>query len=699
MHFIAMLAFETPLERGYDLGLTALSALVAIAVVGIGFWIVRGRASWFRLICAGIVVGAGVVAMHYTGMAALRVAGQVFYMPSLFAASVVIALAAATVALWLAFTLKRWWLRAGAAVRHGDRHLRHALYRHGGDGDRRGPAVDAWWRHRFRTHSGGGDCAWACSPSSSSGSSGRSMIAGARWTPSTKRRGCAQKWRGGPRICARPPSNWMRALARAERASAAKSDFLASMSHELRTPLNSILGFSELLQTSKTFEPLTTKQAGAVKQIDQAGRHLLYLIDDILDLSRIEAGRLSLSIEPVDAAQLIEETTSLLQPSAIAAGVTIHTDAAFGGVIVKADRRRLQQVLINLVSNGIKYNRRGGTVNVGCRIHEGAAQIAVSDTGVGIPPRYMDEVFEPFNRLGQENSEIGGHGVGLALCKRLMDAMRGSIVANSAEGVGSTFTVTLPLASAYALSHAEATGALQSVLYIEDNPANILLMRHVIKEVDGVDLVVATHPSEGIDLARRMKPVLILLDINLPEMDGFEVLRILKSEDDTASIPVFALTANAMPREVERGKAAGFDRYFTKPLKVWRFGGSDRDRVERARAAACARAKRDAPRRVPAQGRMRRAQAAADAVFERASPRELGAGRVGRAGVVPVLRGSIAQAAPRVATRPLRLFFGGPSRGGVSLSWIGPRQRGGSCHEAPYAPAVRALRCSPAGFA
>jgi signal transduction histidine kinase/ActR/RegA family two-component response regulator len=358
------------------------------------------------------------------------------------------------------------------------------------------------------------------------------------------------------------------ALARAERASAAKSDFLASMSHELRTPLNSILGFSELLQTGKTFEPLTTKQAGAVKQIDQAGRHLLYLIDDILDLSRIEAGRLSLSIEPVDAAQLIEETVSMLQPSAIAAGVTIHTDAAFGGVVVKADRRRLQQVLINLASNGIKYNRRGGSVNVGCRLVDGAAQIAVSDTGVGIPQRYMDEVFEPFNRLGQEHSEIGGHGVGLALCKRLVEAMRGAITANSSEGMGSTFTVTLPLASAHVLSHAEATGALDVVLYIEDNPANILLMRHIIKEVDGVDLVVSTTPSEGLELARRMNPVLVLLDINLPEMDGFEVLRLLRADDKTAHIPVFALTANAMPREVERGKAAGFDRYFTKPLNV-----------------------------------------------------------------------------------------------------------------------------------
>ena len=179
----------------------------------------------------------------------------------------------------------------------------------------------------------------------------------------------------------------------------------------------------------------------------------------------------------------------------------------------------------------------------------------------------MEEVFEPFNRLGQENSEIGGYGVGLAFCKRLIEAMRGGIMANSVEGEGTTFTLTLPLASAYTLSHAEATGTSATVLYIEDNPANILLMRHVIKEVDGVDLVVSAshrrHRTRAADEA-----CLILLDINLPEIDGFEVLRILKSDDETANIPVFALTANAMPREVERGRAAGFDRYFTKPLRV-----------------------------------------------------------------------------------------------------------------------------------
>jgi NO-binding membrane sensor protein with MHYT domain len=274
MHFIAMLAFETPLERGYDLGLTALSALVAIAVVGVGLWIVRGRASWFRLICAGIVVGSGVVAMHYTGMAALRVAGQVYYLPSLFAASVVIALAAATVALWLAFTLTRWWLRAGAAfvmaVAICGMHYT-------------GMAATAIVAGAPRTPGGVTVSEPILAAAIALGVFAIVIIGlvGAFYDRRREVDAISEAARLRAEVARRTEElraiaqQLDTALARAERASASKSDFLASMSHELRTPLNSILGFSELLQTSKTFEPLTAKQAGAVKQIDQAGRHLL----------------------------------------------------------------------------------------------------------------------------------------------------------------------------------------------------------------------------------------------------------------------------------------------------------------------------------------------------------------------------------------------------------------------------------------
>ncbi len=569
MHFIAMLAFTTPLERGYDLGLTALSALVAMAVAALGFWIVRGGADWVRVLSAGVFLGIGVVAMHYTGMEALRVSGEVLYRPSLFALSVVIALAAATVALWLALNLARWWHRAIAAIVMAiaicGMHYT-------------GMAATVIVAGLPTTPSGITVSESILAAGITLGVIGIVIVGlvGAFYDRRREEDAIQETFRLRKEVARRTADLQLAAeqldaaLGKAEHASAAKSDFLASMSHELRTPLNSILGFSQLLLTGKSFEPLSSKHAGAVQQIDQAGRHLLLLIDDILDLSRIEAGRLSLSIETVEVAPLVEEVTSMLQPTAIDASVTVHTDAVFPNLHVRADRRRLQQVLINLVTNGIKYNHRGGSVSVTCREVDGAVRLAVSDTGVGIPAQYMEELFEPFNRLGQEQSTVVGSGVGLALCRRLIEAMQGTIRADSTEGAGSTFTVTLPLAAHDAWRTLSENGPA-TVLYVEDNPANILLMRHIIKELNDVELVVTTSPREGIDLARGLKPALILLDINLPEMDGFAVLRALKADPDVSPIPVFALTANAMPREIEHGIAAGFDRYLTKPLNVVQF--------------------------------------------------------------------------------------------------------------------------------
>jgi CheY-like chemotaxis protein/anti-sigma regulatory factor (Ser/Thr protein kinase) len=230
----------------------------------------------------------------------------------------------------------------------------------------------------------------------------------------------------------------------------------------------------------------------------------------------------------------------------------------------------LLQVLLNLLSNAIKYNNQGGSVSVSCREVDGEARVAVSDTGVGIPAQHLGEVFEPFNRLAQERSAIFGTGVGLALCRRLIEAMRGVIRVDSVEGKGSTFTVTLPLA-AQTESVLTRMPPRATVLYIEDNPASVLLMRHIFKEMGDVELVVATGPREGIELAHGLKPGLILLDINLPEMDGFEVLKALRADDHTSDIPVFAVTANALPKDLERGVAAGFDHYLSKPLNIPQF--------------------------------------------------------------------------------------------------------------------------------
>jgi signal transduction histidine kinase/ActR/RegA family two-component response regulator len=567
MHFIAMLAFETPLERGYDLGLTALSAIVAIVVVALGFWILRGGHGWIRLLFAGVIVGAGVVAMHYTGMAALRVAGEVYYRPSLFGLSVVVALAAATVALWLAFNLRRWWERALAALvmavaicgMHYTGMAATAIVA--------GPDL----------HEGGITVSQPILASAIAlGVVGIVMVGlvAAFYDRQREKDALDEATRLRQEVARRTVDLRIAnerldaALVRAERASAAKSDFLASMSHELRTPMNSILGFSQLLLTGKSFEPLTPSQTDAVQQVDHAGRHLLRLIDEILDLSQIEAGRLSMSVESVDVVRLVEDAVAMLQPAAVKLGVTVQIKSTSPDVLARADQRRLHQVFINLISNAIKYNRRGGKVDITCTVASGAARVVFADTGSGIPKRYMAELFEPFNRLGQEQSDIVGSGVGLALCRRLIEGMHGLIHAESEEGVGSVFTVDLPMAAADAARAvaAAASQALTKILYVEDNPANALLMRHIVKELSDVELVIAVTGREGVEMARSLAPALILLDINLPDIDGFEVLTILKGNENTQAIPVIALTANAMPREVKRGLSAGFHSYITKPL-------------------------------------------------------------------------------------------------------------------------------------
>jgi len=571
---IAMLAFATPLKRGYDPVMAALSGVAIVAAAALAFWIMRvsaarGRVSWIYVALGGIVLGGGLAATLYTGIDAVRVAGEVVYKPALFATSVVIALAISAATLWLAFSATRWWQRGIAAIAMAAAFS--GMYRIG-------IAASAIVDTGARVPAGFAVSEPIAAAWIALGAAGAVMIAliAVFFDRRSDQNAAYEAVRVRKEVAERTASlqatatQLDAALAHAEQASAAKSDFLAGMSHELRTPLNSILGFSHLLTSGKTFEPLTPNQAGAVQQIEQAGRHLLLLIDDVLDLSRVESGRVPLSIESVELAPLIEEAASMLQPTAISANVTVHTDAAFRGLFVRADRRRLLQVLINLLSNGIKYNKQGGSVSVSCHDIDGEARIIVNDTGVGIPAQYLGEVFEPFSRLSQDRSAIVGSGVGLALCRRLIQAMRGFIRVDSQEGKGSTFTITLPVAAETERA-APNLPLRATVLYIEDNPASVLLMRHVMKEVADVELVVATGAREGLELARGLKPGLILLDINLPEMDGYEVLKALRTDDNTTDIPVFAVTANALPRDLERGVAAGFDHYITKPLDIPQF--------------------------------------------------------------------------------------------------------------------------------
>jgi signal transduction histidine kinase/CheY-like chemotaxis protein len=358
-------------------------------------------------------------------------------------------------------------------------------------------------------------------------------------------------------------------------ANAAKSEFLSRMSHELRTPLNAVLGFGQLLE----MDELTAEQRDGVVQILKAGKHLLELINEVLDLARIESGRLSLSPEPTAVRDLIDEAVSLIGPLADAAQIDLQLEVE--DATVRADRQRLKQVLLNLLSNAVKYNRTGGAVWISS--HPAAAEracITVADTGPGIAAARLERLFEPFERLGAEETSVEGSGLGLSLTKRLVEAMGGAIEVESEPDRGSTFRVELPLAEGQveryqrlqAPTGAEVDhGVRGTVLYIEDNPSNLRLVRRVLQRRPGVTLASAMQGLEGLELASTLAPDLILLDLDLPDVDGEEVLRRLRANQQTSEIPVVVVTADATAGRRTRLLAEGARGYLTKPLEVRAF--------------------------------------------------------------------------------------------------------------------------------
>ena len=361
------------------------------------------------------------------------------------------------------------------------------------------------------------------------------------------------------------------------RANRAKTEFLSAMSHELRTPLNAILGFAQLLRNSRR-ETLSERQRGQVEQIEKSGRHLLALINEVLDLARIDAGRLSLSLEPVDLHEVLDDALATVSTIAADHRVDLDAESPTGAWMVHADRTRLRQVLINLLSNAIKYNRPGGRVAVSCELSDATLRCHVRDTGTGIPAARMGELFQPFNRLGAENGTVEGTGVGLALTRKLIEHMQGRIEAESTEGVGSCFWFELPLAEGVAIGSAHASASTRStsigethrarVLYVEDNPANRRLMRDVFEELPALELICAEDGASGLRLAKTLSPRLIILDINLPDINGFVVRQLLSDEPSLSATPILALSASAMPSEIRRGLEAGFVDYMTKPFDV-----------------------------------------------------------------------------------------------------------------------------------
>ncbi len=373
-----------------------------------------------------------------------------------------------------------------------------------------------------------------------------------------------------------------RARYAAEKANLAKSDFLSSMSHELRTPLGAILGFAQLIESG--IPTPTPGQQKCISQILKAGWYLLELINEILDLALIESGKLSLSLETVSLGDVMQECEAMIEPQALKRGIRVNFGRLETPHFVSADRTRVKQVLINLLSNAIKYNRSGGSVSVDCaQVRNDWIRISVRDTGAGLAPEQLAQLFQPFNRLGQKDNLEEGTGIGLVVSKRLVELMHGSIGAQSTVGEGSVFWVELgramaPQASAHATEPAplglvQTSGGAQlhTLLYVEDNPANLMLVEDLIARRPDIRLLTARDGIRGVEVAHAALPDVILMDINLPGISGLKALEILAQDPATAHIPVIALSANAIPRDIEKGLEAGFFRYLTKPIKVNEF--------------------------------------------------------------------------------------------------------------------------------
>jgi signal transduction histidine kinase/ActR/RegA family two-component response regulator len=366
----------------------------------------------------------------------------------------------------------------------------------------------------------------------------------------------------------------------ADQANRAKSEFLSRMSHELRTPLNAILGFAQLLGISS----LSTNDRESVEQISKAGRHLLGLINEVLDIARIESGRIDMSLEAINPMDIVTESLDLIRPLAVQSGIQLlmNEDLSDNRLRITADRQRLKQILINLLSNAVKYNKKAGSVRVWLELAgTGQLRINVTDTGLGISSSKLEQLFTPFERLGAEQSRIEGSGIGLALSKRLIEAMSGLIGVSSRQGEGSTFYIELPIApEVLSINSAQNLSELKPeeqpikpilVVYIEDNPANIRLVQLILANRPNATLLTATDGLSGLELVREKQPNVVLLDLHLPDIEGHEVLNRLQADLSTKNIPVVILSADANPEQTTKLLEAGAKQYLTKPFDVRTF--------------------------------------------------------------------------------------------------------------------------------
>lgn len=375
---------------------------------------------------------------------------------------------------------------------------------------------------------------------------------------------------------------FIRAKEEAELANNSKSEFLSRMSHELRTPLNAILGFSQLLE----IDELNYEQLDQVKEINKAGRHLLKLINEVLDISKIDAGKLELKMESVSLRNILHESISIVKPLLKKRKLDfIDKTEGMSDCYIYADETRIKQVMLNILSNAIKYNENNGVISLSCKRHNSSRmRIVISDTGAGLTPEQQKNIFQSFERIGAEYTEIEGTGIGLVISKRLTELMDGEIGFESTPGEGTTFWVefnivdkTLDIAVANKAEVTKVADGFEeitkefSVLYVEDNPANLRLVEEIIKKIPQAKMYSAVEPELGLSMANTHKPDLILLDINLPGMNGYEVLKNLRQNPVLCNTPVIAISANAMPGDIKKGMDAGFDDYLTKPINVGKF--------------------------------------------------------------------------------------------------------------------------------
>lgn len=376
-----------------------------------------------------------------------------------------------------------------------------------------------------------------------------------------------------------------KARASADKANIAKSEFLSNMSHELRTPLNAVLGFAQLMESATPMP--SPAQKLSIEQILKGGWYLLRLINEILDLAMIESGKLTIEQEAMSLTDVLQDCEIMIAPQAQLRDIQMRFPGFEGHLYVNADRTRVKQVLINLLSNAIKYNREGGTITVDCKpTAANRVRISVSDTGAGLTPDQIAQLYQPFNRLGQEASAAEGTGIGLVVTKQLVEMMGGTVGVESTVGTGSVFWIELEVSTAPDVQsdilagtaatpkdHAAAhtTSSQRTLLYVEDNAANLDLVTQLVSRRKDLKLLSAIDGNVGVQMARAYLPDVILMDINLPGISGYDALQILRTDPATVHIPVLALSANANPRDIENAKNAGFSQYLTKPIRINEF--------------------------------------------------------------------------------------------------------------------------------